>query len=214
MLDVKKLKELEPHVHFELYRVLKNYVDNVPVIDGELMGYWKPEGVFAEVSVDGERADLVITIKGAKPFLVIETKRRVKGEGASCAWKMMKAKGYAEKTNTRYYAVCNGWIFLLFHRFFWPYLVGVYGVEMKENFAMNLFMGLAEYEHGRYMEKLNLLPAVPDVYDVEKKVIPPVAKRFVSEDKTKSSEEVMKEAEQLLKQWIDRIKQQRALFHM
>ena len=213
MLDVKKLTELESYVHFEFYRVLKNYVMRLPNQDRQFMKkcVHEVEDVFPEVPVDG-KSDLVVTIKGANPFLVIEAKQRRKGEANSCAWKMVKTKDYAERIKARFYAICNGWHFFLFERGF-PYFLGAYGVErnedrveVTEDFARNLLMGLAEYCYRSKREKLDLLPTVPEAYNVEKQIVPAMARRFASEDKTKSPEEVEKEAEQLTKEWMNRIK--------
>lgn len=145
------------------------------------------------VPVDGERAGLVVT-KNAKPVLVIETKKRVKVQpGKSCARKTVKAKNYADKMGAPYYAICNGWTFLLFSRLEWPYLLGAYGVETNDAFARNLLLGFVNREY------LNSLPDVPDPYELEKRVLPFIAKTFVP----------FEEPESLLKKWINRIKTKR-----
>lgn len=141
--------------------------------------------------MDGERADLVVMKSEAQPFLVIETKKRVKVQpGKSCARKTVKAKNYADKLGAPYYAICNGWTFLLFSRGEWSYLIGAYGVETNNDFARNLLLGFLNQKY------LNSLPDVPDPYELEKRVLPFIAKTFAP----------FAEPESLLKKWISRIK--------
>lgn len=67
-------------------------------------------------------------------------------------------------------------------------------------------MGLVKYSSDYSMEGLDSLPKVPDSRFLKKIILPHIAEYFASEGKPKSSEEVKKEKEMLIKQWINRLK--------
>ena len=182
------IKEQEYYIQFELYRILKEYILTTQkdilrrkIIDLLDFKWERQFNIYPEVPVDSERIDLLITID-ENPFLVIETKKRFKRESYSIAAKVAKTNSYAKKIRARYYAICNGWITLLFSLYDYPYLLGVYGVELSEVFAKGLLLGLVKYHHKKGKDILSLLPKVPDRFNVEKKIIPAIIQRYSSID--------------------------------
>jgi len=180
-----EIREQESYIQFELYRVLKEYILKVSknifersIFDMPNFKWEKNFGVYPEVRVNGEWIDLLVAIDD-DPFLVIETKKRYKNETNSISKKVLKTNSYAKKIGARYYAVCNGWILLLFSIYDYPYFLGVYGVEFSEAFAKNLLLGLAKFYFGkRETDIFSNLPKVPDRFDLEKKIIPAVLNRY------------------------------------
>ena len=200
-----KIIEREFFIQFELYRILKGFVlDHSRSKLRDENWADKIKDVFVEVPTDGDRADMVVTIEDDRPLLIIETKRRTKSkEGWSISRKVVQAINYAKKLGSRYYAICNGWILLLFNLYKYPYLLGIYGVNINYDYARNLLVGIAKYyyegEYDKNMDILNFLPRVPDYFDVEKKIIPAIAKLYHSINDNLSIEE-------LLEAWKKRIK--------
>ena len=209
---MKELKEQESYIRAELYRVLKDAIKDIPLTDELRLHGRKFWDVFPEFQVNGMRADLVVAAgsqeERTEPFLVIETKKRILTAyaGASCAIKTKQVKIYNDKIGAPYYAICNGWILLLFNRARYPYFLGAYGVKMEKAYALDLLMGLVKYSSNYSMERLNSLPKVPDSRFLKKIILPRIAEYFASEGKSKPSEEVKKEKEMLIKQWISRLK--------
>lgn len=194
-VNLDKFKESEYFVQFELYRILKDFVldhSRSKMRDKNWANSIKD--VLVEVPINGLRADIVITKENDRPLLVIETKRRTRSEGYSISHKMEKARDYANKLGSRYYAICNGWILILINEARYPYLLGIYGVNVDYDYARNLLVGIVKYSEGESdsnMDILNSLPKVPDYYDIEKKILPAIAR--------------MRKQENLLNEWKKRI---------
>jgi len=174
----RRCKKREYLTHFELYRILKNSI--IKGITAHNYGFVE---IWPEFPVDGERADLIITARFSKgrisPFLVIETKQRILTAyaGTSFALKSKKTRKYAEKLGVHYFGVCDGWLFLLFKNIS---LIGAYEVEMSEEFAQTLLMGIAEHSYTSRKETLNSLPKIskPNLRILEEVILPPIKKYF------------------------------------
>lgn len=189
-LNSDALKESESFIHFELYRILKGFVlDHSKSKIRDKKWASKIKDVLVEVPVNGLRPDIVIIKEDDRPLLVIETKKRTKNESYSISCKMEKTRDYANKLGSRYYAVCNGWILILMNKARYPYLLGIYGVKLDYDYARNLLVGIIKYSEGEYdsnMDILNSLPKVPDYYDIEKKILPAIARKLNQEDMLKT----------------------------
>ena len=202
-LDIKKIKEQEAYFKSELYRVLKNYMltiqkgilsrDIVDLLTG--VKWERHFDVIPELNINGDRPDLLVTVD-EEPFLVIETKKRRNNEVSSVASYVFKTYKYAKKLRVKYYMVCNGWLSFILCDLY-PYLIGVYGVELTENFAKYLLLGLIKFDYKRESDIFSQLPRVPDKFEVEKKYIPSILRRL-SKEKTEVSEK-------LLSEWLKKI---------
>jgi len=188
-LDLKAIAEQEAYLQFELYRVIKNYIlttQQTPLSRSvfDLLGFkWERAfNVFSEVLIKGERIDLLVTVDG-EPFFVIETKKRVKNESYSIARKVVKTKTYAENVGARFYSVCNGWLTFIFSFYDYPYLLGVCGVDLTEDYAKKLLLGLIKFQNKNTLDVLSKLPRVPDRFDVEKKIIPSILQQYAMIDR-------------------------------
>ena len=189
-LNSDKFKESEYFIQFELYRILKDFIlDHSRSKMRDKNWANRIKDVLVEVPVNGLRADIVITKENDIPLLVIETKRRTMSEGYSISCKMDKAKDYAYKLGSRYYAICNGWILILMSEARYPYLLGIYGVNIDYDYARKLLVGIVKYSEGESdsnMDILNSLPKVPDYYDIAKKILPAIARKRNQEDMLKT----------------------------
>ena len=174
----REYKKREYLIHFELYRILKNaIIKGITAHDYEFVNVWP------EFSVNGERTDLIVTARFSKgrirPFLVIETKKRILTghAGTSFASKVKKTWKYAEKFGVHYFVVCDGLFFLLFK---YRSLIGAYEVEMSEEFAQTFLIGVVEHSYTSSKETLNLLPKIskPNLRILEEVILPPIKKYF------------------------------------
>ena len=201
-LDIRKTKKQEAYLKSELYRVLKNYMLTTQkgilyrdILDLTGLKWERHFDVISELSINGKRPDLLVTVD-EEPFFVIETKKRMKNEVYSAATYVVRAYRYAKKLRANYYMICNGWLSFILCDFY-PYLIGVYGVELNKNFAKYLLLGLIKFHHKRESDIFSQLPSVPDKYDVEKKYIPSIIRSLSKVDNRIS--------ESLISEWLQKI---------
>jgi len=124
--QVKKVKEREAYISYELYRLLKNAVSKGLVYEDSKCEF----KVVPEFPLDEKRADLVVFAarygESTQPFLVIEVKVRAYGRpGLSMAKAVKRALHYASSlgaTITPFLAVYDGWELIIF-RNITPYLI-------------------------------------------------------------------------------------------
>jgi len=196
-LDLKAVTEQEAYLQFELYRVIKYYIlaianarspsprqVSVPyswVFDLLDFKWEHTFDVFSEVPIKRELIDLLVTVD-EDPFFVIETKKRVMNESYSIARKVVKTKAYAENVGARFYSVCNGWLTFILSLYDYPYLLGVFGVELSEDYAKKLLLGLITFQNKKTSDVLLKLPRVPDRFDVEKKIVPSILQHYARVD--------------------------------
>ena len=187
-ININKILKQEAYLQFELYRIINNYIEKIQkgilsrdVLDLLDRQWERSFNIFPEVHVNEDRIDLLVTID-ERPFLIIETKRRFIHESNSISNKVIKTKNYAEKINARYYSVCNGWINVIFSFYNYPYLVGVYGVELNEDYVKNLLLGLVILDEKYKNDLLLRLPKVPDKFDIKEKIIPSILKKYSQVD--------------------------------
>lgn len=170
----------EPTVRADLYRVLTNSIKW-----GIFLGNYRISNVAVEYSIDGKKADLVIFRQMTNPpdsaFLVIETKARRIYPSLTLARATKQAMNYSKKLTCRYFAVYDGWNFLLFEMSS-PYLIKVSNfLHMDESVARNLLYGLLEFDQNRYTAfTLNSLPKIPDGWSFHQTIMPPIAKLLAS----------------------------------
>jgi len=167
----------EPTIRAELYRVLKNSVEQ-----GVSLGDYKVSDVAVEYSVNDKKADLVIFYHyiprpANNAFLVIETKGRRIHPAPSLAGATKQVISYAEKLASRFFAVYDGWNFLLFKTSY-PYLIRLSNfLHVDELIARNLLLGLLELNQtGHKTETLERLPKIPDAWSFHRSILPSIAK--------------------------------------
>lgn len=145
--------------------------------------------------MNSEKVDLVIFFKYAptyvppsrvvgpeKAFLVIETRSRFKYPSKPLGKATEQVMSYAKKLDCRFFAVYDGWNFILFETLS-PHLIKLSNFhKMDESIGRNLLMGLLEYyQKGRHDAKtLNLLPKVADGWSFWETILPFVAKSLAS----------------------------------
>ena len=122
----------------------------MPSKKGISLGSYKITSPTVEYPVDGEKADLVVfSIFMPRPqqsvFLVIETKSRFKYPSKPLGKATGQVMNYAKKLQSRFFAVYDGWNFILFETVS-PYLIKLSNFHrMDESIGRNLLMGLLEY---------------------------------------------------------------------
>jgi len=178
----------EATIKAELYRVLSN------VTQWGIQGQnYKVISVAVEYPTKGKKADLVVFFKyspstqtyrqyGPDPFLVIETKSRFKYPSKPLGKATEQVMNYAKNLGARFFAVYDGWNFLLFENLS-PYLIKLSNFHrMDETMGRNLLVGLLEhYEKGRSEAKsLDRLPKVADGWSFLETILPVVAKSVAS----------------------------------
>jgi len=164
--QIKKAKEKEACVSFELYRFLCNAISHGLTYQDSRCEF---KEVIPEFPVGEERADLVVfaaRLGGAiQPFLVIEVKARAyERPGPSIAKAMKRALSYATNLGapiSPFFAVYDGWELMLFRNIS-PYLIDVYSSITNEDQGKNLLLGLEEFY---YRSKKDLLHALPEQAD-------------------------------------------------
>ena len=180
----------ESAIRAELYRILKNVIEK-----GVRFGNYKVTSPAVEYPVNSEKADLVVFFKYAptyappsravgpeNPFLVIETKSRFKYPGKPLGKATEQAMNYAKKLQSRFFAVYDGWNFLLFENIR-PYLIKLSNFHrMDQSIGRNLLTGLLEYyQKGRHEAKtLDFLPKVADGWSFWQTILPSVARSLAS----------------------------------
>jgi hypothetical protein len=200
----------EATIRAELYRIISN------VIQWGIQGQnYKAVSVAVEYPIKGKRADLVVFFKyspttqtyrqyGPDPFLVIETKSRFKYPSKPLGKATEQVMNYAKNVSARFFAVYDGWIFLLFENTR-PYLIKLSNFHrMDESIGRNLLVGLLEYyEKGRSEFKtLNYLPKVADGWSFWETILPAVTKSVESITRP----EVPEAWKRLKSQWLAIIK--------
>ncbi len=139
----------EAEIHFELYRHLKNSIEENPEYHGV-----KFSDVSPEKNVDGSFADIVVEDRRGDPFLVIEAKRDAEGGGYNrnldpySPEVIRQASRYAYDLGSRYFATYNGSQLVLFrtHERGVPLLerqARAYDVKNPEKFAPELLEQVA-----------------------------------------------------------------------
>ena len=198
----------EPAIRAELYRVLKNAIER-----DVRVGHYKVTSPAVEYSVNGEKADLVIFFKYVptyapssravgpeNPLLVIETKSRFKHPSGPLGKATEQAMNYAKKLQSRFFALYDGWNFLLFETVS-PYLIKLSNFHrMDESIGRNLLTGLLEYYlRGRFEAKtLDLLPKVADGWSFWQTILPSIAKSLA----TITTPEITEAWKKLKGQWF------------
>ena len=171
----------EPAIRAELYRVLKNSIErDISFGDSRI------SGLAVEYPIDGKKADLVVfyqynLLPAEYAFLIIETKGRRKYPATPLAKATRQAMKYAEKLNSIFFAVYDGWNFLLFEMSR-PYLIKLSNfLRIDESIARNLLLGLLEFRQKRYeAESLEGLPKVADGWSFWQTILPSIAKSLAS----------------------------------
>jgi len=145
--------------------------------------------------VNSEKADLVVffryvptfvppsrVVGSEKALLVIETKSRFKYASKPLGKATAQVMNYAKELDCRFFAVYDGWNFILFETIR-PYLIKLSNFHrMDESIAGNLLTGLLEYyQKGRHEAKtLDLLPKVADGWSFWQTILPSIAKSLAS----------------------------------
>jgi len=170
----------EPAIRAEFYRVLTNSAKI-----GVSLGDYKISNVAVEYPVDGKKADLVVFRRFSQQpdytFLVIETKGRHIYPALSLARGTKQAMNYAKKLNSNFFAIYDGWNFLLF-KMSYPYLIKLSNfLHIDESIARNLLLGLLEfYQTGHNTQTLERLPKIPDGWSFQQTILPSIAKSLAS----------------------------------
>ena len=107
----------EAKIHFELFHHLQTSVDDKP-----RHGKTRYSSVEPEMSVNGGRADIVLTTGDDRPLLVIEAKREGGGQTTRdidpySPKVIQQAFGYAGSLGAPYFATYNGNFLVLFKTF-------------------------------------------------------------------------------------------------
>ena len=197
--QVKKVKERESFIQFELYRLIGNVISKGLEYSSSQCKFVE---VLPEFLVKKDRADIVIfaqKYRALQPYLIIETKKRVYTRpGTSISLALRRVRSYAEDLEMLpggFFGTYDGWTLLVF-RVIDPYLITAAGKISKEEDVKNLLMGLEEYA---YTGKFNLLNALPKIADPDfliKRVFPSVVKEFMKEEKDR---------EDFLKKWEEKV---------
>jgi len=206
--DVDRARKREAYIASELYRALKNSLRYI----GKHRSGWVLKDVIPEYPVGDKKADLVVV--GAlgrhlSPLLVVEIKQRVFTRiGPSYVSAAKQAMSYARQLDSKYFAVYDGWILLLFSTIY-PYLLGAYHIpvdKLDESLAKDLLEGLLDLSYSRKRDMLDRLPRFSDVDFLRRKVLPFLA-RALAETRVRELKDVGIEAsedeerEKLLKEW-------------
>ncbi len=177
-------KERESHVHFELYRLLKNSISQRPTYNNTKCTF---VDVIPEYPMGKDRADLVVFVSrytGTKePFLVVEVKKRVYTRvGQSAATALSRVLYYAEQISSSFLfaAVYDGWSLLVFRKVH-PYLIIGSGSIVNETQVTNLLLGLEEHSYTNRTELLSRLPKYPDPAFFSKQVFKATARVFIQD---------------------------------
>lgn len=194
----------EPTTRAELYRVLKNVIEKGVRFENDTI-----TNPAVEYPVNNEKADLVVFsnkyvpgtpyLAGSeKAFFVIETKARFKYPSNPLGKATEQVLNYAKKLQCRFFAVYDGWNFLLFENIR-PHLIKLSNFHrMDESTGKNLLVGLLEYsKKGRDEAKnLHLLPKVADGWSFWVTILPTIAKSLAPATTPERAEawKVLKEA--------------------
>lgn len=202
----------EPMIRADFYRALTNSISRGmwgQAIYGEMIKGHKISKIAVEYPVNGKKADLVVfrQLKQGKdnyPFLVIETKGRRIYPALSLARACKQAMNYAKKLNSNFFAVYDGWNFLLFE-IKYPYLIKVSNfLQVDDYIARDILSGLLEFEQYRHeAQSLKKLPKVPDGWSFHQTIMPSIAKILASVTKP----DVEGYWRILLNQWFSIIKE-------
>lgn len=147
----------EAPVHFELYRLLKNNINEYHSISIQYKSV-KPEypakngaiDLVVEAEVDHEiRRFLAIEVKKQtmRSYLLFETES------------LQQVEGYAESLDSRYFILTDGDVLRLFNKD--RYLIGNYRFGLTDNYVKRLLTDLLELNDGK-LQTLNF-PAAPPI---------------------------------------------------
>lgn len=196
--EIEKARAGEPFIQFELFRLLRNAISHGLEYPGSHCRFVEVLPEFPVSKGREGKADIVVFAEKSgriKPYLVIETKRRVSRKiGPSASSALRRAKFHAEKLGILpggFFGTYNGWTLMIFKNTP-PYLVTAAGKITSEDDARNLLLGL---EHYAYTGKLDLLKTLPKVEDPDllvELVFPSLAKEFAREEE---------KIEELLEKW-------------
>ncbi|RLI99120.1 MAG: hypothetical protein DRP00_00130 [Candidatus Aenigmatarchaeota archaeon] len=198
--QIRKVKEREAYISYELYRLLRNAIIRRLVYEDSRCEF---KEVLPEFPVGDKRADLVVFATryggATQPFLVIEVKVRAYARpGPSMAKAVKRARTYAVNlgaTPTPFFAVYDGWELMVFRNIS-PYLIGVYGAIKDEYQARNLLLGLEEFSYKGEREILDKLPKHADPDFLIKRILPFIARELARDPS---------EAERFRKSWLQLI---------
>jgi hypothetical protein len=114
-------------------------------------------------------------------LLVIEIKGRRKYPAKPLAKATEQAMYYAQKLQSFFFALYDGWNFLLFVQHD-PYLIKLSNfLHIKDSLVRNLLLGLLEvYRHPFYSKTLESLPKIIDGWSFQQTILPSVAKSLAS----------------------------------
>lgn len=193
----------------EFSRVAKNVAQSV----ASPSDHWALEHVLPEVPIGQGKADLVLAGKNygrTAILLVVEFKQRpLTTFGPSYASAARQAWHYAEKVGSRFYAVYDGWVLLLFQTYP-PYLIGVYNAELDKELTDSMLreflLGLMEYISRNQSQRFNGLPRPRDPVLLKRRVLPSIAKAFAKAEKERNPErqiDIEKRSIELLQLWTN-----------
>ncbi len=147
--DTSHRRVREAEIHFELYRVIANVLE-----EGCCFPPVKYTRVVPELSAGTKSADLVVDAEvgeGQIHFLVIEVKAWVKSGLAPFnteAWS--QAKSYAESLNAQYFCVTDGATVVVFK---YPFTkIGCYQISLDVDCIRRFLRDLADHYVGRIRE--------------------------------------------------------------
>jgi hypothetical protein len=197
---IERAKSRESFVHFELYRSLRNCIEQGPFFAGTKCKFID---VVPEFPVAKDRADIVVFVSRyertlSEVFLVIELKQRVYTRiGQSTVAALNRALEYSSHLSTTYpfVATYDGWTLLL-ARGVSPYIIAASGPVSDEGQCKNILVGLEEYAYTGKSTALSALPKHPDSKFLLKQVLPSVAKRF--EKRAEDSQALLEKWKQTL----------------
>jgi len=208
--DIEAVKKREAYIAMEFYRVAKDALGRSTFPDTRSL----LDAVLPEVPLDDQRVDLVILGKAydrRMVLLVVECKQRpLTTFGRSYANATRQAWHYADKLDSKFFAVFDGWLVFIFRRFH-PYLVGVYNAELEkeltDSMIADLFVGLMEYEYRNKSERLSRLPKPRDPELLKRRILPSIARSVVRRTLQDARERELDEkaietrAHELLEHW-------------
>lgn len=170
----------EPEIRAELYRVLKNSIEKGISLDN-----FRISKLAVEYPINGKKADLVVFFHAPSSsydsaLLTIETKGRRKYPAMSLARASKQVMNYSKKLSCSFFAVYDGWNFLLFHKYH-PHLLKLSSIlHFDESIARNLLLGILEHHRNEKSESLKLLPKIPDGWSFQQTILPSIAKMLAS----------------------------------
>jgi hypothetical protein len=185
-LDLDDFRKREAYIQMELYRAAKDAIPQSQFQESKS----SVEAIIPEMPMlidhKKKKADLVVfatSHSSRTTLLVVECKQRALTTfGRTYASAAQQARAYAKRLGAKYFAVYDGWLFLVFRDIF-PYLIGIFNPEIDKTLTAemvtDLFVGLMEYEVRNKSDRLARLPKVLDPRLVKRTILPSIANRLV-----------------------------------